>query len=248
MENLNYDLFYYLPFASSDYILPFTSLYYLLFVYIIGPGIMENKAPIKSVKKIMPLYNIIQILSNIILLYMAFSDWNFITTSVNNVCGFNEQSFIYKRKYIVLGYLWCLLKISDFLDTVFFILLKKNSHVSFLHVYHHSTTMIVAFILFRYLQLEQALGYAGLNCLVHVVMYFYYFLTSIGYTPKWKKVVTMFQLFQFLSLFLMTLKLITCQTQIKYISFSIFSIFQCLMYIYLFGKFYLNSYLKKKIN
>lgn len=239
------NLFYNLPFAESHYILPITSFCYLFFVYIIGPRLMKDRLPIKSIKKIMVYYNLLQIIANAYLIYMAVSDIGFLKQAMSNLYGNYTQDLIFTRSFVRLGYLWCLLKISDYLDTVFFILLKKESHVSFLHVYHHSTTMMVAFIVFRYIRVEQALIYAGVNCTVHMVMYYYYFLTSLGYSPKWKKVVTIFQLFQFVSLFITTLNLILYQTHPYYIGFSIFSILQCLMYIYLFGKFYLKNYLKK---
>lgn len=45
-----------------------------------------------------------------------------------------------------LSYLYFILKIADFLDTIFFILRKKTSHVSFLHVYHHVMIALGAYV------------------------------------------------------------------------------------------------------
>lgn len=231
-----------LPLAESQWKIPCIMLFYLLFVLKIGPAIMHNRRPMKSIKKYIPAYNVFQIIINAFLVIWAMRDLNFVKISLNNLCGNIEPDLEYTKKYIFLGYLWCLIKISDFLDTAFFILLNKRSHVSFLHVYHHASTMMVAFVVFRFIRTEQSLVYAAVNSAVHVVMYTYYLLTSIGYRPRWKKTVTIFQLFQFFSLMLMTIGLTVCQKKPEYFYYSIYGICQCIMYIYLFGKFYYSSY------
>jgi elongation of very long chain fatty acids protein 6 len=35
-----------------------------------------------------------------------------------------------------------------------------------------------------------------MNYSVHAIMYFYYFLTAVGYRPRWARLVTIFQLSQ----------------------------------------------------
>lgn len=43
-------------------------------------------------------------------------------------------------------YCYFILKIADYIDTMFFILRKKSDHVSFLHVYHHVAVSVAAYI------------------------------------------------------------------------------------------------------
>lgn len=43
-----------------------------------------------------------------------------------------------------------MLKIAQFIDTIFFILRKKDDLVTFLHVYHHVSTSIVTWISAKY--------------------------------------------------------------------------------------------------
>lgn len=50
-----------------------------------------------------------------------------------------------------LCYVYYLSKLSEFVDTVFFVLRKKKSQISWLHVYHHSLTPIEAWILTKFL-------------------------------------------------------------------------------------------------
>lgn len=232
-----------LPLVIYEWPIPSTVIIYLLFVFTI-PLFMKNKQPIFFIKRLIPVYDIIQVLANVYLVTLAFHDFSFVLNLINGLCGNTTLSEPQQKRFIYLAYLWLLLKISDFLDTVFFILLKKNSHVTFLHVYHHTTTMLIAYFVFRFLRIEQSALYAFVNCIVHSVMYLYYFLTAMEIKVSWKRCVTMLQIFQFFLLLSVTTFLTTCQKDRKYFYFSVYCVLQCVMYIYLFGKFYLQSYKK----
>ncbi|XP_068594700.1 elongation of very long chain fatty acids protein 7a isoform X2 [Brachionichthys hirsutus] len=79
--------------------------------------------------------------------------------------------------------------------------LRKNSQVTFLHVYHHSIMPFTWWFGVRYAAGGMGTFHALLNCFVHVIMYTYYGLTAMG--PKyqkylwWKKYLTTIQLIQF---------------------------------------------------
>lgn len=47
-------------------------------------------------------------------------------------------------------WLYYMCKITELLDTVFFVLRKKQNQISFLHVYHHTLMPICGFIGLKY--------------------------------------------------------------------------------------------------
>jgi hypothetical protein len=96
-------------------------------------------------------------------------------------------------------YIYYLSKYYELLDT--FILLLKKRPLTFLHVFHHAT---VIFMSFFWLEFAMSLQIVALltNTGVHVIMYIYYFLCSIGKPPPCKKIVTNAQIVQFVFSFI----------------------------------------------
>jgi len=85
-------------------------------------------------------------------------------------------------------------KYWEFADTLFLVVKKKP--LAFLHVFHHSATMLLC-----YTQLNGGTSVSwvpiSINLTVHVLMYYYYLMASAGYKIWWKKYLTTLQISQF---------------------------------------------------
>lgn len=94
------------------------------------------------------------------------------------------------------SYIYYLSKFYEFFDTI--LLLLKAKPASFLHVFHHAGVVLMSWL---WVDQVQTLQFGGLlaNTAVHVVMYFYYFLTTLKISPWWKKYITSLQIVQFVS-------------------------------------------------
>jgi fatty acid elongase 3 len=109
-------------------------------------------------------------------------------------CDPNRE--IYSRGPVVFWfYLFYLSKMYEFLDTVFQVLKKKN--LLFLHVYHHCVTLVLVWVTIRE---DNPMQWADIsaNLFVHVIMYYYYFITDFyGSVVWWKRYITTIQIIQF---------------------------------------------------
>ena len=66
------------------------------------------------------------------------------------------------------------------MDTVFFILRKKDRQVSTLHVCHHAVMPFAAYSAIKFAPLGRTSFVGIINSMIHTVMYFYYALASYG--------------------------------------------------------------------
>jgi len=91
-------------------------------------------------------------------------------------------------------------KIAEFNDTIIMMFRHSYNQISFLHWYHHASVFMMWWFNVRYYPGGEAWPSAWLNSFVHVWMYGYYFLSTFGYQPWWKRYITQLQILQ-LSLF-----------------------------------------------
>lgn len=127
------------------------------------------------------------------MIHAAFIKYKFNFSCQPVIYDSNDQGIITMN----LAYCYFLLKLLDLLDTVFIVLKKKNSQLSFLHCYHHFLLAFSLYFLFTTIPGGPPIIIAVLNCFVHSCMYFYYFLTTLYPTMKtsvWKKRITQIQL------------------------------------------------------
>jgi hypothetical protein len=81
---------------------------------------------------------------------------------------------------------------------------KKNSHISFLHVYHHALMVWIGYVGVKFAPGGHGSMLGINNMIVHTFMYGYYLLTAYRPDSKqniwWKKHITHIQLIQFVYL------------------------------------------------
>jgi len=95
------------------------------------------------------------------------------------------------------SYIFYLSKFYELLDSYLLVLKKKP--LLFLHVFHHT---VMPFVCWAGLEGRWCMALwtsVFWNSFVHVIMYYYYFISSIGYNPWWKKYLTILQIYQFVS-------------------------------------------------
>jgi len=140
-------------------------------------------------------------------------------------------------------------RILDLLDTVFFILSKKERNVSFLHVYHHWIVVNNTYFISRTGHGYSLFVIGLLNCFVHMIMYSYYFLATFPSLKSylwWKRHLTKLQLLQFLLVIPHTLYQYSTDCPLP-LNIVYNYVANCIIFIYLFGKFYLENYAVKKV-
>lgn len=220
---------------------------YLLLVLKIGPEFMKNR-PAYKLERIIQVYNAIQVLACIYVVQQTIQ--HCYLQGYNILCEPVDFSTAYRpMKITEIVYVYFAIKVIDLLDTVFFVLRKKQTQVSFLHVYHHAGMVILVWHGCKYFPGGHSIFIGAINSFVHVVMYSYYFLTSLNPEYRkniwWKKYITQIQLIQF---FLISLHyaILLFQPNCKFPKWVVGVLMPQNFFMFvLFGDFYYKNYIKK---
>lgn len=223
---------------------------YLLFVLKFGPGFMESRKPF-SLKNPILLYNAFQTIFNAWIVSMLFTTPGAIHYIINHLCypiPRHQNQFLLRELYSG-SWFFFISKVFDLLDTVFFVLRKKQSQVTFLHVYHHVNMVFTTWAYLRFIKGEQLLLGAVINSFIHVIMYSYYFLSALGpHMQKylwWKKYLTRLQIIQFIFImgYNVTLYAMNCNMPKLFVFYIVLDV---ALFLYLFCLFYTKTYEKNK--
>nr|KAG5702772.1 hypothetical protein BaRGS_003646 [Batillaria attramentaria] len=97
-------------------------------------------------------------------------------------------------------WLYWMTKVVELLDTVFMVLRHKARQISFLHVYHHASMLLLSNLAYSFYPWPGIAVFLAMNSFVHIVLYLYYGLTALlpDNPPTWKKQMTQVQILQFL--------------------------------------------------
>ncbi|EEB15719.1 elongation of very long chain fatty acids protein, putative [Pediculus humanus corporis] len=258
MYNLYYTLFYEVSDPrTSNWILvgsplPVIALisFYVYFVQKIGIEYMKDKKPY-NVDRVIQVYNAVQVILCFWFSVEAFINCYGPTGLYSWKCEPVDYSYspnAMKVARFVYGYY--LIKIVDLLDTVFFVLRKKNSQITFLHIYHHAGMVLLGYVGTKFLPGGHGVFLGMINCIVHSVMYSYYFITN--YNPEykkkiwWKKHITQMQILQFMAIIFHFTKILF-QENCNYPKWAVCLFLpQNFFMLLLFLDFYKKAYLSPK--
>lgn len=218
---------------------------YLYAVKIGGPRWMAHRKPYELKSAIMA-YNLFQVVANAFL-FVQYMRHSYIGGDYNVLC----QGVSYSRDKSTMAILrlvwWNLfVRLADFLDTFFFIATKKFSHITWLHVIHHFLVIVNGWLWITFGVDGHVIMPVSVNCLIHVIMYGYYFLASLGPAVRkylwWKKYLTILQIFQmtFVSLYMCIPLVYDCGYPW---GLSLLLAPQLMLVLALFINFYIKSYI-----
>ncbi|XP_056600250.1 elongation of very long chain fatty acids protein 1a [Triplophysa dalaica] len=238
------------PLMQSPIQMTLILLGYVFFVLYAGPRFMANRKPLR-LNTAMVFYNFFMVAYNAYVVYeLLMSGWATTYTWRCDLC--DPSSTPQALRMVRAAWLFYFSKYVELLDTAFFVLRKKQSQVTFLHVFHHS---ILPWTWWWGITLTPAGGmgsfHALVNTCVHVIMYTYYGLSAAG--PRfqkylwWKKYMTAIQLIQFVLVSVHISQyyfMEKCEYQVP--------MFIHLIWIYgmfffvLFSNFWIQTYVKRK--
>ena len=177
------------------------TIVYLTFVKWIGPALMRDRKPL-TLKTPMALHNLFLISLNA---WVCFTE--------GQLAWFHRESytkcFLFGTKAplqeALVAYVYYISKYIDWIDTIILVARKKERHISILHLYHHASMPLATWIFVK-LSPGGHITYSGfINAFVHVIMYSYFFLASLGPHMQpylgWKKYLTQLQMIQFATVF-----------------------------------------------
>ncbi|XP_054158430.1 elongation of very long chain fatty acids protein 7-like [Oppia nitens] len=220
-------------------------LSYLIFTRHIGPALMKHRDPY-TLRHTMLLYNTVLVVCNV---------YFFIEALVCIGFGRDLLDFQFPSKYdtspramrmLYSGYAYFLTKFLDLFDTVFFVLRKKYSQITILHLYHHTIVPMLGWMAMKISPTAAPIGlFAIANSFVHTVMYTYYALSALGPSVRpylwWKKYLTILQLCQFVIYGVYYTVFLFAQSGYPAIYMSI-GFIQPFIFFYMFWQFFHYSY------
>lgn len=222
-------------------------IFYAYFSKSLAPRIMEKRKPM-DLRNVLVGYNLFQTI---------FSTWIFYEYLQSGWWGhysFRCQPVDYSDNPMALRmartcWWYYISKFTEFFDTLFFLLRKKNQHVSTLHVIHHGCMPFSVWMGMKFAPGGHSTFFAMLNSFVHIVMYFYYMVAALG--PKyqkfiwWKKYLTAFQMLQFVAIFTHQFQLLFTDCDYPK-GFMVWIGLHGVMFLFLFSDFYKQAYSKRK--
>ncbi|KAL4149781.1 hypothetical protein QTP88_003646 [Uroleucon formosanum] len=218
---------------------------YVLTVKVVGPRIMANRKPME-LRNILIAYNLFQVIFSSWLFYecMMGGWWGEYSLSCQPVDYSNKPSTV---RMVNVCWWYYFSKFTEFMDTIFFVLRKKDRHISTLHVIHHGVMPMSVWFGVKFTPGGHSTFFGLLNTFVHIIMYSYYLLAALGPNVQkylwWKKYLTTLQMLQFLAIMLHAFQLLFIDCNYPK-AFVWWIGMHAVMFFFLFKEFYKQQYTK----
>ncbi|XP_014209424.1 elongation of very long chain fatty acids protein AAEL008004-like [Copidosoma floridanum] len=217
--------------------------FYLYFCTSLGPKIMQDRKPF-TLRYTLIVYNFVQVILSIYLVHEGLmAGWLYDYSYKCQPVDYSNNSQSLRMARAVYMYFIC--KLIELLDTVFFVMRKKQRQISFLHLYHHAMMPICAWIGVRFVPGGHATLLGLINSFIHILMYTYYMLAAFGPEVQkylwWKRHLTSLQLVQFVIILFHNLQVLVTDCNYP----KPLAMLLCInagLFIYLFGSFYVKTY------
>ncbi|XP_044726822.1 elongation of very long chain fatty acids protein AAEL008004-like isoform X2 [Chrysoperla carnea] len=222
-------------------------LTYVYIVKVLGPKLMENRKPFQ-LQNTLVVYNLFQVIFSSWLFYEClmggwWGQYSFQCQPVDN----SESETAVRMVHACWWYYFS--KFTEFMDTIFFVLRKKNNHVSTLHVIHHGCMPMSVWFGVKFTPGGHSTFFGLLNTFVHIIMYSYYLLSALGPQMQkylwWKKYLTTLQMLQFVAIMVHAFQLLFIECNYPR-AFVWWIGMHAVMFFFLFKEFYNQSYKSKQ--
>uniref|UniRef100_A0A3Q1JD50 Elongation of very long chain fatty acids protein n=1 Tax=Anabas testudineus TaxID=64144 RepID=A0A3Q1JD50_ANATE len=212
---------------------PITCIFmcYLIIMWA-GPKIMANRQPV-NLKPILIPYNFAMVCLSAYMFYeFTASFWLARYSLLCQPVDYSVSPLAMRMACVCWWFYFS--KVIDLIDTIFFILKKKNSQLTFIHTDHHATMIFTGWAGVKYVAGGQSFLTGLINSLVHVGMYLYL-----------RRHLTSLQLLQFFTVTLHTTYNLCAGGDIPD-SVDVVILVYSVNVIALFSRFYYHSYVAKK--
>ena len=218
---------------------------YVFTVKVAGPRLMANRKPME-LRNLLIAYNLFQVIFSSWLFYecMMGGWWGEYSLSCQPVDYSDKPSTV---RMVNVCWWYYFSKFTEFMDTIFFVLRKKDRHISTLHVIHHGVMPLSVWFGVKFTPGGHSTFFGLLNTFVHIIMYAYYMLAALGPNVQkylwWKKYLTSLQMVQFLAIMLHAFQLFFIECNYPK-AFVWWIGMHAVMFFFLFKEFYKQQYTK----
>uniref|UniRef100_A0A7N8X1X6 Elongation of very long chain fatty acids protein n=1 Tax=Mastacembelus armatus TaxID=205130 RepID=A0A7N8X1X6_9TELE len=213
-----------------------------LIIICAGPKLMAKRQPV-HLKPVLIVYNFVMVSLSAYTFYeFTASSWLARYSLLCQPVDYSDSPLAMRMARVCWWFYFS--KVIELSDTIFFILCKKNSQLTFLRVYHHAAMIFSWWAGVKYVAGGQFFLIGLINSLVHVVMHLYSGLAALGLSMT-NHYLTSLQLLQFFTVTIHTTYNLFAECDFPD-SMNMIVLAYSVSLTAVFSNFYYHNYLTKK--